>query len=181
MEDVLSGIFETGLFAHAPRQGLEGDAAEDADEVAVEGTLGVGGVDVVGQTPDEDEERLLQEVVRVERGEAARGEGAQGGRVAGDELVPAGRLRAGTDGGDEPRGCLGELGGHSCWWQSDFLYEQEQYSRFHQDPALRKSPPTGGTQFIASAVPSTYGRRPQRTVKISRIRSDLILEIPPPP
>ena len=67
-------------------QSVDGEESEDAGQVVVEGAFGLG-IILVGLEPfDEDEESVLDEVVRFKGREVPRGVIAQAGRVRVEEL-----------------------------------------------------------------------------------------------
>ena len=94
---IVRKAFATCRFPILVPQPVDSEESKDAGQVVVEGTFGLGVVLIGLQSFDEDEESVLDEVVRFEGREVPRGVIAQAGRVLVEELGPARGAGSATD------------------------------------------------------------------------------------
>ena len=85
---IVRETFATCNFPILVPQAVDGKEAEDASQVVVEGAFRFGVVLIGLQSLDEDEEGVLDEIVRFEGREVPRGVITQTGRVLVEELGP---------------------------------------------------------------------------------------------
>ena len=86
---IVCKTFATCRFPILVPQPVDGKEAEDTGQVVVKGAFGLRVVLVGLQSFDEDEERVLDEVVRFKGREVSRGVIAQTGCVLVEELSPS--------------------------------------------------------------------------------------------
>lgn len=105
--------FATCRFPIVVPQAVDGEEAEDAGQVVVEGAFGFGVVLIGFQPFDENEKGVLNEVVRFEGREVPRGVIAQSGRVLVEELGPPRGAGSASD-------CREQLAGSDGEWVIQF-------------------------------------------------------------